>query len=95
MNDCSSHALSRYDEDGEGYWVTQFKSDQGIENVELEEAKRLAGENPHDHREDRWAAIEGRNPDVDAEGPDQARGGGRSVRHQPFRPHARTSSPTS
>jgi len=64
MNGYSSHTFSLYNEEGERYWVKfHFKTDQGIENLDPEEAKRLAGENPHHHREDLWDSIkEGNYP---------------------------------
>ncbi|GAA0244780.1 catalase [Haladaptatus pallidirubidus] len=59
MNGYSSHTLSLYNDEGERYWVKfHFKTDQGIENLDPEKAKELAGENPHYHREDLWTAIE-------------------------------------
>lgn len=38
-----------------------FKTDQGIKNLDPEEATKLAGKNPHYHREDLWTAIENGN----------------------------------
>jgi catalase len=62
MNGYSSHTLSLYNEEDERYWVKfHFKTDQGIKNLDPETATRLAGENPHYHREELWTAIENGN----------------------------------
>ena len=62
MNGYGSHTFSLYNEAGERYWVKfHYKTDQGIENLDPEEAERLAGENPNYHREDLWQAIEDGN----------------------------------
>ncbi|WP_206536666.1 catalase [Halococcus thailandensis] len=59
MNGYSSHTYSLYNDEGERHWVHfQFKTDQGIENLDPDEAEKLAGKNPHYHREDLWEAIE-------------------------------------
>jgi catalase len=62
MNGYSSHTLSLYNDEGERYWVHfQFKTNQGVKNLSPETATKLAGENPHYHREDLWTAIENEN----------------------------------
>lgn len=59
QNGYGSHTFSLYNEDGERYWVKfHFKTDQGIENYDEEEAVEMAGENPDYHTEDLWRSIE-------------------------------------
>jgi catalase len=58
MNGYSSHTYSWINASGERYWVKyHFKTVQGIENLTLDEAAALAGEDPDYHRRDLWDAI--------------------------------------
>jgi catalase len=58
MNGYSSHTYSWINEDGERFWVKyHFKTVQGVENLTLDEAARLAGEDPDCHRRDLWEAL--------------------------------------
>ncbi|WP_017539760.1 catalase [Nocardiopsis halophila] len=64
MHGYGSHTFMWYNEVGERFWVKyHFRSDQGVENLTAEEAKRLEAEDPDFHRRDLWQAIErGDNP---------------------------------
>ncbi|WP_017556418.1 catalase [Nocardiopsis baichengensis] len=64
MHGYGSHTFMWYNEAGERFWVKyHFRSDQGVENLTAEEAKRLEAEDPDFHRRDLWQAIErGDNP---------------------------------
>lgn len=59
MNGYSSHTFKWYNARGEYFWVQyHFKTDQGIRNLTLEEAKRLAGEDPNHATRDLFDSIE-------------------------------------
>ncbi len=59
MNGYGSHTYSLWNEKGERYWVKwHVKTRQGIRNLTVAEAARLAGEAPDYHRQDLFAAIE-------------------------------------
>jgi catalase len=58
MNGYSSHTYSWINAGGERFWIKyHFKTAQGIENLALDEADALAGEDPDYHRRDLWDAI--------------------------------------
>ncbi len=55
----SSHTYSWVNAGGERFWVKyHFRTDQGIENLPMEEADQLAGEDPDYHRRDLFTAID-------------------------------------
>ena len=55
----SSHTYSWQNEGGERFWVKyHFKSEQGIANLSIADADRIAGEDPDYHRRDLRGAIE-------------------------------------
>lgn len=59
MDGFSSHTYSLWNAKGERFWVKwHFKTMQGIKNMSVAEAARLAGEDPDFHRRDLHAAIE-------------------------------------
>jgi catalase len=59
MNGYSSHTFKWYNEKGEYFWVQyHLKTDQGIQNLNLAEATRLAGEDPDHATRDLYTAIE-------------------------------------
>jgi catalase len=59
MNGYSSHTYKWYNDKGEYFWVQyHFKTDQGIKNLNREEATRLSGENPDHATCDLYEAIE-------------------------------------
>ncbi|MFL5840053.1 MAG: catalase [Thermoleophilaceae bacterium] len=58
MNGYSSHTYSWMNAGGERFWVKyHFKTVQGIENLSLDEAAAVAGEDPDFHRRDLGEAI--------------------------------------
>jgi catalase len=58
----SSHTYSWVNAGGERFWVKyHFRTDQGIENLSIDEAGQLAGEDPDFHRRDLVAAIDSGN----------------------------------
>jgi catalase len=58
MNGYSSHTYMWVNAAGDRFRVKyHFKTDQGIEFLTQEEADRVAGENPDDHRQDLFDAI--------------------------------------
>lgn len=62
MDGFSSHTYSLWNEQGERYWVKwHFKTVQGIRNLTVADAARIAGEDPDYHRRDLFAAIEDRD----------------------------------
>ena len=59
MNGYSSHTYKWYNDKGEYFWVQyHFKTDQGIKNLNREEATRLSGDNPDHATCDLYEAIE-------------------------------------
>ncbi|PLS15722.1 catalase [Bacillus sp. M6-12] len=59
MHGFGSHTFKWVNEQGEGVWVKyHFKTEQGIKNLDVELAAKLAGENPDYHTEDLFNAIE-------------------------------------
>jgi catalase len=59
MNGYSSHTFKWYNADGEYVWVQyHFKTEQGIQNLDRQEATRLAGECPDHATADLFEAIE-------------------------------------
>ncbi|WP_374723134.1 catalase KatA [Peribacillus tepidiphilus] len=59
MNGYGSHTFKWVNEQGEGVWVKyHFKTEQGIKNLDVNLAAKLAGENPDYHTEDLFNAIE-------------------------------------
>lgn len=59
MNGYGSHTFSLWNEKGERFWVKwHLKTQQGIENLPVEEADRMAGVQPDRHRQDLYEAIE-------------------------------------
>lgn len=64
MDGFGSHTFSLWNEYGERFWVKwHLKTDQGIQNMSVDDAARIAGQDPDAHRNDLYAAIErGENP---------------------------------
>ncbi len=59
MNGYSSHTFKWYNDKGEYFWVQyHFKTDQGIKNLNREEAILLCGEDPNHATRDLYEAIE-------------------------------------
>ncbi|MBS4189400.1 catalase KatA [Bacillus sp. FJAT-49705] len=59
MNGYGSHTFKWTNKDGEGVWVKyHFITDQGVKNMDVNLAAKLAGENPDYHTEDLFNAIE-------------------------------------
>ncbi|MBM7714373.1 catalase KatA [Siminovitchia sp. FSL H7-0308] len=59
MNGYGSHTFKWTNAEGESVWVKyHFKTDQGIKNLDVNLAAKLAGENPDYHTEDLYNAIE-------------------------------------
>ncbi|RFU63627.1 catalase KatA [Bacillus sp. V59.32b] len=59
MHGFGSHTFKWVNEQGEGVWVKyHFKTEQGIKNLDVNLAAKLAGENPDYHTEDLFNAIE-------------------------------------
>ena len=58
MNGYSSHTFKNVNAQGKAYWVKyHFKTDQGIQNFNAEEADHLAGANPDYAQQDLFDAI--------------------------------------
>ncbi|MFD9627932.1 catalase KatA [Peribacillus muralis] len=54
-----SHTFKWVNDEGNGVWVKyHFKTEQGIKNLDVELAAKLAGENPDYHTEDLFNSIE-------------------------------------
>lgn len=59
MHGFGSHTFKWVNEDGQAVWVKyHFKTEQGIKNLDVKLAAKLAGENPDYHIEDLFNAIE-------------------------------------
>lgn len=59
MDGFGSHTFSLWNNNGERYWVKwHFKSQQGIKNMSVKEAAKIAAENPDYHRQALYEAIE-------------------------------------
>ncbi|MBD8006075.1 catalase [Bacillus sp. Sa1BUA2] len=59
MHGFGSHTFKWTNAEGESVWVKyHFKTDQGIKNLDVNLAAKLAGENPDYHTEDLFNAIE-------------------------------------
>jgi catalase len=58
MNGFSSHTFKWYNDKGETFWVQyHFKTDQGIKNLNRQEATRISGEDPDHATRDLFDAI--------------------------------------
>ncbi len=58
MDGFGSHTFSLWNNDGERYWVKwHFKTQQGIKNMSVAEAGKVAAENPDYHRQNLHEAI--------------------------------------
>ncbi|WP_282171424.1 catalase KatA [Cytobacillus firmus] len=59
MHGFGSHTFKWVNDKGEGVWVKyHFKTEQGVKNLSVEAAAKMAGENPDYHTEDLFNAIE-------------------------------------
>lgn len=59
MHGFGSHTFQWINAEGQGVWVKyHFKTEQGIKNLDVDLAAKLAGENPDYHTEDLFNAIE-------------------------------------
>jgi catalase len=59
MHGFGSHTFKWVNAEGEGVWVKyHFKTEQGVKNLSVEAAAKMAGENPDYHTEDLFNAIE-------------------------------------
>ncbi|HEY4552056.1 MAG TPA: catalase KatA [Bacillaceae bacterium] len=59
MHGFGSHTFKWVNEAGEGVWVKyHFKTEQGVKNLDVNLAAKLAGENPDYHTQDLFNAIE-------------------------------------
>ncbi|HEY48453.1 MAG TPA: catalase [Dehalococcoidia bacterium] len=59
MNGYSSHTFKWYNDKGDYFWVQyHFKTEQGIQNLTLQESTKLKGENPDHATRDLHQAIE-------------------------------------
>lgn len=59
MHGFGSHTFKWVNEDGQAVWVKyHFKTEQGIKNLDVNLAAKLAGENPDYHTEDLFNAID-------------------------------------
>ncbi|GIN69929.1 vegetative catalase [Bacillus sp. J14TS2] len=59
MNGYGSHTFKWVNAEGEAVWVKyHFKTEQGVKNLDVKLAGKLAGENPDYHTEDLFNAIE-------------------------------------
>ncbi|MBO0991721.1 catalase KatA [Bacillus sp. SD088] len=59
MNGYGSHTFKWVNAQGEAVWVKyHFKTEQGVKNLDVKLAEKLAGENPDYHTEDLFNAIE-------------------------------------
>jgi catalase len=62
MHGFGSHTFKWVNEKGEGVWVKyHFKTEQGVQNLDVNVAAQLAGENPDYHTEELFHAIESGN----------------------------------
>jgi catalase len=58
-NGYGSHTFKWVNQDGDAVWVKyHFKTDQGVKNLDVNLAAKLAGENPDYHTEDLFNAID-------------------------------------
>ncbi len=65
MNGYSSHTYMWINRGGERFWVKyHFKTQLGVEHIDLEEANALAGENPDYHLQDLYTAMRTGQPAV-------------------------------
>lgn len=63
MNGYGSHTFKWVNAKGEAVWIKyHFKTEQGIENMKVDEATRLAGEDPDYHTRDLYDSIEKGDP---------------------------------
>ncbi|MEC3654316.1 catalase KatA [Bacillus siamensis] len=59
MHGFGSHTFKWTNDKGEGVWIKyHFKTEQGVKNLDVNTAAKLAGENPDYHTEDLFNAIE-------------------------------------
>lgn len=59
MHGFGSHAFKWVNVNGQGVWVKyHFNTEQGVKNLDVELAAKLAGENPDYHIEDLFFAID-------------------------------------
>ena len=59
MHGFGSHTFKWVNAEGQGVWVKyHFKTEQGVKNLDVDLAAKLAGENPDYHTEDLFHAIE-------------------------------------
>ena len=59
MHGFGSHTFKWVNKDGEGVWIKyHFKTEQGVKNLDVATAAKIAGENPDYHTEDLFNAIE-------------------------------------
>ena len=59
MHGFGSHTFKWVNAEGQGVWVKyHFKTEQGVKNLDVDLAAKLAGENPDYHTEDLFNAIE-------------------------------------
>lgn len=59
MHGFGSHTYRWTNAEGESFWVKyHFKTNQGVKNLSVEAAERLAGQNPDYHTQDLFYAIE-------------------------------------
>lgn len=59
MHGFGSHTFKWVNAEGQAVWVKyHFKTDQGVKNLDVDVAAKLAGENPDYHTEDLFNAIE-------------------------------------
>ncbi|MDN4139536.1 catalase KatA [Bacillus velezensis] len=59
MHGFGSHTFKWTNDKGEGFWIKyHFKTEQGVKNLDVNTAAKIAGENPDYHTEDLFNAIE-------------------------------------
>ncbi|PAK31478.1 catalase [Bacillus velezensis] len=59
MHGFGSHTFKWTNDKGEGVWIKyHFKTEQGVKNLDVNTAAKIAGENPDYHTEDLFNAIE-------------------------------------
>ncbi|QEK96288.1 catalase [Bacillus amyloliquefaciens] len=59
MHGFGSHTFKWANDKGEGVWIKyHFKTEQGVKNLDVNTAAKIAGENPDYHTEDLFNAIE-------------------------------------
>lgn len=59
MHGFGSHTFKWTNAEGEGVWIKyHFKTEQGVKNLDVNTAAKIAGENPDYHTEDLFNAIE-------------------------------------